>query len=54
MPIPGLPNVTMEEKRFEQGDALQAEVSAFAEAVRTGSPPPVTGEDGKRARNNFV
>jgi len=49
MPIPGLPNVTMEEKRFEQGDALQAEVRSFAEAVRTGSPPPVTGEDGKRA-----
>lgn len=49
IPIPGLPNVTMEHKSFEQGDALLAEVRAFVEAVRTGSPPPVTGEDGRRA-----
>jgi predicted dehydrogenase len=48
-PIPGLPNVTMEEKSFEQGDALLVEVQAFIDAVRTGSAPPVTGEDGKRA-----
>jgi predicted dehydrogenase len=48
-PIPGLPNVTMEEKSFEQGDALLVEVQAFIDAVRTGSVPPVTGEDGKRA-----
>lgn len=48
-PIPGLPNVTMEEKSFEQGDALLAEIRAFVDAVSTGSAPPVTGEDGKRA-----
>lgn len=48
-PIPGLPNVTMEEKSFEQGDALLVELQAFIDAVRTGSVPPVTGEDGKRA-----
>lgn len=48
-PIPGLPNVTMEEKSFEQGDALRTEIIAFVDAVRTGSAPPVTGEDGKRA-----
>jgi predicted dehydrogenase len=48
-PIPGLPNVTMEEKSFEQGDALLTEIRAFVDAVRTGSTPPVTGEDGKRA-----
>jgi predicted dehydrogenase len=39
----------MEEKSFEQGDALLVEVQAFIDAVRTGSVPPVTGEDGKRA-----
>lgn len=49
LPIPGLPNVTMEEKSFEQGDALLAEIRAFVDAVSTGSAPPVTGEDGKRA-----
>lgn len=48
-PIPGLPNVTMEEKSFDQGDALMTEIKAFVEAVDTGSTPPVTGEDGKRA-----
>jgi predicted dehydrogenase len=48
-PIPGLPNVTMEEKSFEQGDALLAEIRAFVDAVGTGTAPPVTGEDGKRA-----
>jgi predicted dehydrogenase len=48
-PIPGLPNVTMEEKSFEQGDALLAEIRTFVDAVSTGTAPPVTGEDGKRA-----
>lgn len=49
LPIPGLPNVTMEEKSFEQGDALLEEIRAFIDAVGTGTTPPVTGEDGKRA-----
>jgi predicted dehydrogenase len=39
----------MEEKSFEQGDALLAEIRAFIDAVGTGTAPPVTGEDGKRA-----
>lgn len=49
MPVPGLPNVTMEEKCFAQSDALLEEVRAFVASVRTGSEPVVTGEDGKRA-----
>jgi len=49
MPVPGLPNVTMEQRRFEQSDSLLEEIRAFVGAVRTGSPPVVTGEDGKRA-----
>jgi predicted dehydrogenase len=49
LPIPGLPHVTMEEKSFEQGDALLTEIKAFVDAISTGSAPPVTGEDGKRA-----
>ncbi len=47
--VPGLPQVTMEEKTFEQGDALREEIQAFVTAVREGTPPLVTGEDGKRA-----
>ncbi len=48
-PIPGLPNVTMAEKSFPQSDALLAEVTSFVEAVTSGTPPVVSGEDGKRA-----
>ncbi len=49
MPIPGLPNVAMEVKSFEQGDALMAEITAFVASVRNGTPPVVSGEAGKRA-----
>jgi predicted dehydrogenase len=48
-PIPGLPNVTMEEMAFEQSDALLAEISSFVESVKTGAAPVVSGDDGKRA-----
>lgn len=47
--FPGVPNVKMEEKSLEQTDALKEEISSFIESVRTGKPPVVTGEDGKRA-----
>jgi predicted dehydrogenase len=47
--IPGLPDIVMEERRFEQSDALRDEVAAFITAVRDGTPPVVSGEDGKRA-----
>ena len=49
VPVPGLPNVSMEEKSFEQSDALLAEITAFIDSVRSGTAPVVTGEDGKRA-----
>jgi UDP-N-acetylglucosamine 3-dehydrogenase len=29
-----------------KGDALLAEIKAFAQAVSTGAPPPITGQDG--------
>jgi len=47
--FPGVPNVSMEEKSFEQGDALKAEIASFLECIRTGRPPVVSGSDGKRA-----
>jgi predicted dehydrogenase len=47
--FPGIPNVEVEEKGFEQGDALKSEIEAFLEAITTGKPPLVTGEDGRRA-----
>ncbi|MEJ2471160.1 MAG: Gfo/Idh/MocA family oxidoreductase [Desulfuromonadales bacterium] len=47
--IPGLPNVAVETRRFEQGDPLKDEIDAFVTAVREGRPPVVSGADGKRA-----
>jgi len=47
--IPGLPGIALEEKEFPQGDPLQDEIAAFVKAVRGEAPPPVAGEDGRRA-----
>lgn len=47
--VPGLPDVAVEERTFPQGDALRDEIDAFIAAVRDGTPPVVSGEDGKRA-----
>ncbi|MCM2264973.1 MAG: Gfo/Idh/MocA family oxidoreductase [Desulfuromonadales bacterium] len=47
--IPGLPDIVVEERTFAQGDALRDEIDAFVAAVRDGTPPVVSGEDGKRA-----
>ncbi len=47
--IPGLPNVGVEKRSFDQGDPLKDEIDAFIAAVRDGTPPVVTGADGKRA-----
>ncbi|TLM66196.1 MAG: Gfo/Idh/MocA family oxidoreductase [Deltaproteobacteria bacterium] len=47
--IPGLPDIVMEERRFEQSDALRDEIAAFIAAVSDGTAPVVSGEDGRRA-----
>ncbi len=41
--------VVIEERSYEQGDALKHEIEAFLRAIRAGSTPVVTGEDGVRA-----
>ncbi|KAF0220709.1 MAG: oxidoreductase Gfo/Idh/MocA [Geobacteraceae bacterium] len=47
--MPGIPNIKIEEKTFEQGDALKSEIEAFLDSIVTGKPPEVSGEDGKKA-----
>jgi len=47
--MPGVPNVRVEEKKFDPGDALRDEISAFLHSVATGAPPKVSGEDGRKA-----
>jgi predicted dehydrogenase len=44
-----LGQVSIEERSYEQGDALRMEIEAFVAAVRSGRAPPVTGEDGLQA-----
>ena len=41
--------VVIEERSYDQGDALRHEIEAFLESIRTGQPPVVTGDDGLRA-----
>jgi len=44
-----LPKVDLEERSFDQGDALLDEIRSFVDAVRRGARPVVSGEDGLRA-----
>lgn len=41
--------VVIEERTYDQGDALRLEIEAFLDAIREGKPPVVSGEDGLRA-----
>ncbi|HEX9207944.1 MAG TPA: Gfo/Idh/MocA family oxidoreductase [Steroidobacteraceae bacterium] len=41
--------VVIEERSYEQGDALKYEIEAFLRSIVEGTPPVVTGEDGLRA-----
>ena len=44
-----LPKVDLEERSFDQGDALLDEIRSFVAAARAGTRPVVSGEDGLRA-----
>jgi predicted dehydrogenase len=50
----GVPQVVIEENNYEQGDAIRTEIEAFLNAAATGTPPPVTGEDGLLALRTAV
>jgi predicted dehydrogenase len=50
----GMPQVAIDENTYEQGDALKSEIEAFLDAVASGGPPPVTGEDGLLALRTAV
>ena len=47
--FPGLPPIDRDERSFAEGDDLEAENASFLDAIATGAPPRVTGEDGRRA-----
>lgn len=45
----GLPPIELRELCVSPGDPLGAEVRAFVDAVRSGGPSPVSGDDGRRS-----
>jgi predicted dehydrogenase len=47
--FPGIAEIDSTVREFEQGDALQAEISAFLNSIITQQPAIVSGEDGLRA-----
>ena len=53
MPTP-LPGITMKHASYEQADALRTEIDAFLHSIRTGTPPVVSGEDGRRALETVI
>ena len=46
--------VMIEERTYEQGDALKMEIEAFLRSIREGKPPVVTGEDGLHALETAI
>ena len=50
----GMPQVDIDERTYEQGDALMAEIESFLQSAATGSPPAVSGEDGLLALRTAV
>jgi predicted dehydrogenase len=53
-PVESAAQVAIEEQSFDQGDALKVEIEAFLRAIREGSPPVVSGEDGLRALDTAI
>ena len=46
---PGLPGIDADERRYDEGDALEREIGSFVDAVLNDRPPVVPGADGVRA-----
>lgn len=47
--FPGIPEITREQKEFDQSDALLEEIKAFLICIEHDSTPLVTGEEGRYA-----
>jgi predicted dehydrogenase len=50
----GMPQVSIEENTYEQGDALNDEIKAFLHAAAMGTEPAVSGEDGLLALSTAI
>ena len=45
----GFPQLSIEEFEITEKDSLEEEIGAFVNSVRTGNPPEVNGEEGRKA-----
>ena len=50
----GMPKVLINERTFEQGDALRAQIEAFVDSIRTHKRPLVDGEAGLHALKTAI
>ncbi len=50
----GMPKVLIDERTFEQGDALRAQIEAFVDSIRTHKRPLVDGEAGLHALKTAI
>jgi len=51
---PGVPEIVGEEYKFDDNDAILAEIEAFLGSIRDGTPPVVSGHDGRRALRTAI
>lgn len=47
--LPGIPKIDSDEQQYDEADALEREIASFVDAVTSGQPPVVSGEDGVKA-----
>jgi predicted dehydrogenase len=53
-PAAGQLPVLIEERNFDAGDALKAEIQSFLDCIRQGKPPVVSGEAGLAALETAI
>ena len=46
---PSGPAISVDEKTLDAGDAIRDEIQSFLRSIASGTPPKVTGEDGRKA-----
>ncbi len=52
--FPGIPEIVSEEHTFDQGDALNEQITAFVDAIIHNKAPLVSGHDGRRALETAI
>jgi predicted dehydrogenase len=52
--FPGIPEIVHEELILDKGDALLDEIAAFLTSIINGTPPIISGEDGKLALETAI